>query len=125
MCGGAFEGLDALVSRRTGRGARIGFSSETGVDGVDNPLHEVISDDLLKYGLIPEFVGRLPVVAALDQLDKDALKRILTEPRNALVRQYNGCWDLMRSSFTLPTELSTPSPKRRWKPRRAQGVFAP
>ena len=88
VCGGAFEGLDALVSRRTGRGARIGFSSETGVDGVDNPLHEVISDDLLKYGLIPEFVGRLPVVAALDQLDKDALKRILTEPRNALVRQY-------------------------------------
>ena len=88
VCGGAFEGLDALVSRRTGRGARIGFSSEIGVDGVDNPLHEVISDDLLKYGLIPEFVGRLPVVAALDQLDKDALKRILTEPRNALVRQY-------------------------------------
>ena len=58
------------------------------MDGVDNPLHEVISDDLLKYGLIPEFVGRLPVVAALDQLDKDALKRILTEPRNSLVRQY-------------------------------------
>ncbi len=52
------------------------------------PLHDVISDDLLKYGLIPEFVGRLPVVAALDQLDKEALKQILTEPRNALVRQY-------------------------------------
>ncbi|MCY3800223.1 MAG: ATP-dependent Clp protease ATP-binding subunit ClpX [Chloroflexi bacterium] len=88
VCGGAFEGLDKIVSRRTGRGARIGFSSELGSNGAANPLHEVISDDLLKYGLIPEFVGRLPVVAALDQLDKDTLKLILTEPRNALVRQY-------------------------------------
>ena len=88
VCGGAFEGLDAIVSRRTGRGTRIGFSSEIGSDGAENPLHEVISDDLLKYGLIPEFVGRLPVVAALDQLDQDALRRILIEPRNALVRQY-------------------------------------
>ncbi len=88
VCGGAFEGLDAIVSRRTGRGSKIGFSAKNGENAVGSPLHDVISDDLLKYGLIPEFVGRLPVVAALDQLDKEALKQILTEPRNALVRQY-------------------------------------
>ena len=88
ICGGAFEGLDKITSRRTGRGLRIGFGSTSGSDGVENPLYDVISDDLLKYGLIPEFVGRLPVVAALDPLDKDILMQIMTEPRNALVRQY-------------------------------------
>ena len=88
ICGGAFEGLDKITSRRTGHGLRIGFGSTAGAEGSANPLHDVISDDLLKYGLIPEFVGRLPVVAALDPLDKEILMQILTEPRNALVRQY-------------------------------------
>lgn len=89
ICGGAFEGLEAIVSRRTGSGSKVGFTaSKNGDDKVANSIREVISDDLLKYGLIPEFVGRLPVVAALDKLDKDALRQILTEPRNALVRQY-------------------------------------
>ena len=88
ICGGAFEGLHTIVSRRTGRGSKVGFTSAVATNGIQSPLHEVIADDLLKYGLIPEFVGRLPVVATLDQLDKEALRQILTEPRNALVRQY-------------------------------------
>ena len=90
LCGGAFEGLSTIIRRRTGLGVGIGFGKgKTEENGHDrNPLHDVIADDLLKFGLIPEFVGRLPVVAALDPLDKEDLKRILTEPRNALIRQY-------------------------------------
>ena len=88
ICGGAFEGLDRIVSRRLGRGQRVGFDSEENAGKVENVVHEVIADDLLKYGLIPEFVGRLPVVAALDALDEHHLVRILTEPKTALLRQY-------------------------------------
>jgi len=88
ICGGAFEGLDRIIGRRMGKGGKIGFGGKSGHGKLSNIAHNVISDDLLKYGLIPEFVGRLPVVAALDELDVDDLVRILTEPRNALLRQY-------------------------------------
>ena len=88
ICGGAFEGLDRIITRRLGKGFRIGFDADSPAGKVANPAHRVIADDLLKYGLIPEFIGRLPVVAALDELDEDDLVRILTEPKNALLRQY-------------------------------------
>ncbi len=89
ICGGAFEGLQTVIRRRTGRGVGIGFATVDPDDGFsDDALDDVMAEDLMKYGLIPEFVGRLPVVAALHELDKKALTRILTEPRNALTRQY-------------------------------------
>ncbi len=90
IVGGAFEGLDKIVARRLGRDRRqIGFHTLAISPGdADAILAEVNHDDLLQYGLIPEFVGRLPMVAALGQLDAAAMVRILTEPKNALVRQF-------------------------------------
>jgi ATP-dependent Clp protease ATP-binding subunit ClpX len=94
ICGGAFEGLDKTVEQRLGSNKTIGFRAR-GQEAKDAEAKEdnsilthLIPDDLLKYGLIPEFVGRLPVTVSLDSLDKDALIRILTEPKNAIVKQY-------------------------------------
>jgi ATP-dependent Clp protease ATP-binding subunit ClpX len=89
ICGGAFEGLDKIVEQRLGSNKMMGFRSTTTPEESDESvLTKLIPDDLLKYGLIPEFVGRLPVAVSLDSLDKDALIRILTEPKNAIVKQY-------------------------------------
>jgi ATP-dependent Clp protease ATP-binding subunit ClpX len=91
ICGGAFDGLDKIIRARSDKGG-IGFGAE--VRSKDNRrdiglvLKEVEPEDLIKYGLIPEFVGRLPVVATLDELDEAALIQILTEPKNALLKQY-------------------------------------
>ena len=89
ICGGAFAGLDKVIKRRVGE-KTIGFNSDIHSNDIDEKalLRQVESQDLLKYGLIPEFAGRLPVLVVLDQLDKEALKNILTEPKNALVKQY-------------------------------------
>src|SRR5712671_3636884 len=89
ICGGAFEGLENIVGKRVGAKRTLGFASErpTEQDHADL-LRQLSSDDLLKYGLIPEFVGRLPVVVSVDPLSKDDLMRILTEPRNAISKQY-------------------------------------
>jgi ATP-dependent Clp protease ATP-binding subunit ClpX len=94
ICGGAFQGLDAIVDRRIGKGTRgLGFRSAALRTAdpdktADELLTKVTHDDLLGYGLIPEFVGRIPVVVSLQSLDKDALVRILTEPKNALTKQF-------------------------------------
>ncbi len=90
ICGGAFEGLSEIVAKRIGRQKPIGFGSHVGEEAAaePNPHQHLIHDDLLKYGLIPEFVGRLPVSVALDQLSRPELMRILTEPKNAVVKQY-------------------------------------
>ena len=90
IVGGAFEGLEGIISRRTGIGARsLGFGSET-VSDADRAviLKHVAHDDLLQFGLIPEFVGRLPVVSVLDPLDVDTMVSILTKPKNAVARQF-------------------------------------
>src|SRR5215469_15228636 len=89
ICGGTFVGLDNVISRRTGK-KTIGFGSnpEARETNLGEMLSKVTSDDLIEFGMIPEFIGRLPVLAPLDPLDEDSLIRILTEPRNALVRQY-------------------------------------
>src|SRR5881227_2529457 len=89
ICGGAFEGLENIVGKRVGAKRTLGFASErtTEQDHADL-LRQLTSDDLLKYGLIPEFVGRLPVVVSVDPLSKGDLMRILTEPRNAISKQY-------------------------------------
>jgi ATP-dependent Clp protease ATP-binding subunit ClpX len=95
ICGGAFEGLDQIVSKRIGKQNLMGFGgSGEGAQELDNPLHQMTHDDLLKYGLIPEFVGRLPVTVALDELSHQDLIRILTEPRNAIVKQYQKFFSL-------------------------------
>ncbi|MEX0750149.1 MAG: ATP-dependent Clp protease ATP-binding subunit ClpX, partial [Dehalococcoidia bacterium] len=99
ICGGAFEGLDKIAERRLGRDKRsLGFGAELrALDGQkksDALLKQVTHDDLLQYGLIPEFVGRLPMVVSLDALDADALLRILTEPKNALARQFQRFFSL-------------------------------
>ena len=96
ICGGAFEGLSTIVRRRTGAGNSLGFASEAAErrEIRENPLHHVSSDDLMRYGLIPEFVGRLPVVAALDALDVGQLRRILTEPANSLIKQYRRLFEM-------------------------------
>ena len=89
ICGGAFEGLDKIVQQRLGSNKSMGFrGTNLAPEAQESILTHLIPDDLLKYGLIPEFVGRLPVEVSLDSLDKDALKRILTEPKNAIVKQY-------------------------------------
>ncbi len=96
ICGGAFDGLEKMVQERIG-GKGIGFGSELRKSKdkeIGEILKYVLPQDLLKYGLIPEFVGRVPVIATLDQLHKDALVRILTEPRNALVKQYQKLFEI-------------------------------
>jgi ATP-dependent Clp protease ATP-binding subunit ClpX len=102
ICGGAFEGLDEIVGRRIGKHAPIGFGGMPDGEQEANPLQHLSHDDLLKYGLIPEFVGRLPVTVALDPLSRDELKRILVEPKNAVVKQYQKFFalDNVELSFT-------------------------
>lgn len=89
ICGGAFDGLDKVVQRRIGE-KTIGFNSNVESNKLEKAelLKHVQQEDLLKYGLIPEFVGRLPVLVTLEELSKDALIRIITEPKNALIKQY-------------------------------------
>jgi ATP-dependent Clp protease ATP-binding subunit ClpX len=90
VCGGAFVGLDSIIRNRVGRRG-LGFGAELKLqddETMSETLSQVTSQDLLKYGLIPEFVGRLPVLSTLNELDEEALVKILTEPRNALVKQF-------------------------------------
>jgi ATP-dependent Clp protease ATP-binding subunit ClpX len=96
ICGGAFAGLERIVESRTGRQG-IGFRADIrrANEGTDSELlAQVLPEDLLKFGLIPEFVGRLPVIGAVSNLDKEALVRILVEPKNALVKQYRRVFEL-------------------------------
>lgn len=96
ICGGAFDGLSSIIESRVGK-KTLGFGAELKTKdeaGLNEALHNLRPEDLTKFGLIPEFVGRLPIVVTLDQLGEDELMRILTEPRNALVRQYVYLMDL-------------------------------
>ena len=96
ICGGAFDGLEKIIERRLGQNT-IGFDADIKPKQnkqVGELLRQIMPEDLLKYGLIPEFVGRLPIVVALDALDIDALVRILIEPKNALVKQYKKIFEL-------------------------------
>ena len=106
ICGGAFAGLEKILSRR-GKGTSIGFSAT--VIGPDERrtgevLREVEPEDLLKFGLIPEFIGRLPVIATLEDLDEPALVQILSEPKNALVKQYQRLFEMEDVKLTITTE---------------------
>lgn len=103
ICGGAFAGIEKIISTR-GRGSSIGFGAD--VRGPEDRhtgeiLQELETEDLLKFGLIPEFIGRLPVVATLNDLDENALIEILTEPKNALIKQYNRLFNMEGVELTF------------------------
>jgi ATP-dependent Clp protease ATP-binding subunit ClpX len=104
ICGGAFSGLDKIISRR-GKGSAMGFGADVRAEE-DQRIGDVLAvlepEDLLKFGLIPEFVGRLPVIATLRDLDEEALVIILTKPKNALVKQYQRLFEMenVKLSFT-------------------------
>jgi ATP-dependent Clp protease ATP-binding subunit ClpX len=103
ICGGAFAGLEKIISGR-GRGTSIGFGARvTGPDErrTGEVLRQVEPEDLLKFGLIPEFIGRLPVIATLEDLDETALVQILTEPKNALVKQYQRLFEMEDVKLTI------------------------
>ena len=103
ICGGAFAGLEKIITAR-GQGAGIGFGANVR-DPDERRVGEVLSkvepDDLLRFGLIPEFIGRLPVIATLEDLDEDALAKILTEPKNALIKQYARLFDMENVGLTF------------------------
>ena len=106
ICGGAFAGLDKIIAQR-GKGSAMGFGADVRDDddrGVGDLLEDLEPEDLLKFGLIPEFVGRLPVIATLRDLDEDALVTILTEPKNALVKQYQRLFEMENVGLTFTDE---------------------
>jgi len=103
ICGGAFAGLDKIIAQR-GRGTSIGFGADVRAPEEKRTgeiLRQVEPEDLLKYGLIPEFVGRMPVLATLDDLDEPALIEILTKPKNALVKQYQRLFEMESTQLTF------------------------
>ena len=116
ICGGAFDGLEKIIEARTGR-RQIGFSKQELEEGKadaikKNPYHDVEPDDLLRYGLIPELIGRLPVVVSLEALDESALMQILLEPKNALTKQYKKLFGLENVGLTFEPEALREVAKR-------------
>ena len=106
ICGGAFAGLDKIISQRD-KGSSIGFGAK--VKSIDDKksgewMKGLEPEDLLKYGLIPEFVGRLPIIATLEDLDEKALVEILLEPKNSLIRQYQELFRLEGVKLTFKNE---------------------
>ncbi|CUX81977.1 MAG: ATP-dependent Clp protease ATPase subunit ClpX [Roseibaca calidilacus] len=114
ICGGAFAGLDRIIAQR-GKGSAIGFGADVKDESqttIGERLKSLEPEDLLKFGLIPEFVGRLPVTATLTDLDEDALVTILTEPKNALVKQYQKLFDIEGADLTFTEEALRAIAKR-------------
>jgi ATP-dependent Clp protease ATP-binding subunit ClpX len=109
ICGGAFSGLEDVVGQRVGAKGKVGFHTGAEIPATKEAqtlvlLQQVISDDLLKYGMIPEFVGRLPVTVNVDPLDENALVDILTEPKNAIVKQFQRLFELDNVELTFTQE---------------------
>ncbi len=129
ICGGAFAGLEKIVGRR-GKETSIGFGAKVASKENRN-IGEIIKDvqpeDLLKYGMIPEFVGRLPVIATLDDLDEAALIKVLTEPKNALVKQYKAMFGMenVELTFTKPalTAIAKKAIERRTGARGLRAIM--
>jgi ATP-dependent Clp protease ATP-binding subunit ClpX len=109
ICGGAFAGLDRIIAQR-GKGSAIGFGADVRDNdsrGIGEIFQDLEPEDLLKFGLIPEFIGRLPVLATLEDLDEAALVTILTEPKNALVKQYQRLFDIEDTELTFTPDALT------------------
>ena len=114
ICGGAFAGLDKIIAQR-GKGSAMGFGADVRNDderGIGEIFKDIEPEDLLKFGLIPEFVGRLPVLATLEDLDQDALVTILTEPKNALVKQYQRLFELEETKLNFTDDALNAIAKR-------------
>ena len=114
ICGGAFAGLDKIIAQR-GKGSAMGFGADVrdpDEKSVGEHFKDLEPEDLLKFGLIPEFVGRLPVIATLEDLDEDALVTILTEPKNALVKQYQRLFELEDAKLTFTDDALKAIAKR-------------
>ena len=114
ICGGAFAGLEKIIAAR-GKGSAIGFGADVKEEdskGVGEMFMELEPEDLLKFGLIPEFVGRLPVIATLQDLDEDALVTILTKPKNALVKQYQRLFELEDTDLNFTDDALAAIAKR-------------
>jgi ATP-dependent Clp protease ATP-binding subunit ClpX len=105
IAGGAFDGIERIISKRLNRTA-VGYSTSRNVDNIDkdNLLQYVIPKDIKDFGLIPEIIGRLPVLTHMDPLDKDTLRSILTEPKNALIKQYEKLFEMDDVKFTITNE---------------------
>ncbi len=114
ICGGAFSGLEKIIAQR-GKGSAIGFGADVKDEtsrGVGELFGELEPEDLLKFGLIPEFVGRLPVIATLTDLDEEALVTILTQPKNALVKQYQRLFEIENAELTFTEDALVAIAKR-------------
>jgi len=114
ICGGAFAGLDRIIKQR-GKGSAMGFGADVqdeSLKGIGETFQDLEPEDLLKFGLIPEFVGRLPVLATLEDLDEDALVTILTAPKNALVKQYQRLFELEDTQLTFTDDALSAIAKR-------------
>ncbi|MGR3636949.1 MAG: ATP-dependent Clp protease ATP-binding subunit ClpX [Shimia sp.] len=114
ICGGAFAGLDRIIAQR-GKGSAMGFGADVRDNderGVGEIFQDLEPEDLLKFGLIPEFVGRLPVLATLEDLDEDALVTILTAPKNALVKQYQRLFELEDAQLSFTDDALSAIAKR-------------
>ncbi len=114
ICGGAFAGLEKIIAQR-GKGSAMGFGADikdNDTRGVGEMFRELEPEDLLKFGLIPEFVGRLPVIATLQDLDEEALVTILTQPKNALVKQYQRLFELEGAQLTFTEDALKAIAKR-------------
>ena len=107
ICGGTFVGLDKIISKRLGR-KKIGFNTEgpdtDEIRALGHVLAQVTPDDLIEFGIIPEFVGRMPIMCPLMPLDVDALVEILTEPKNAIVRQYQKLFEMENAKLQFTPE---------------------
>ena len=122
ICGGAFDGLAKIIEARLGR-RKIGFDQEDSAEYRENLLRHVEPEDLQRFGLIPELVGRLPVAVHLDELDEDALVRILQEPKNALVKQYTKMFELENIGLTFdPAALRAIAEKTLGRGTGARGL---
>ena len=125
ICGGAFAGLDKVISKR-GKGSALGFGAdvrENDERNIGDIFKEVEPEDLLKFGLIPEFVGRLPVIATLEDLDVESLVSILTKPKNALIKQYQRLFEMENIELSFTSEaLSAISDKAIQRKTGARGL---
>ena len=123
ICGGAFDGIEKIIQNRIGKKS-IGFGAEirsTQDTDIGEILAQILPEDLLKYGLIPEFVGRVPVIVTLNALDEEALVQILTEPKNALIKQYQKLLEMDGVALEFEEEAlkliaSKAIEKKNWSP---------
>ena len=109
---GAFEGLDSVIKKRT-ESSSLGFGGKVkSKEDDNNVMKRVVPHDLVKFGIVPELVGRLPVITVLDELDEDALCRILTEPKNSLIKQYTKLFKLDNIDFEITEDAKREIAKR-------------